>query len=194
MERINAITTVGMLTHLANVMQSEGRVCGLSSAQADALMYFAHANRLSRTVSAFAEFHATTRGTASQTIKSLVDRGLLVRTKAGVDGRRTRLDITQEGRSLWAGQDTLGLVKLVAGLQEHQRTSLAEILTEILHSISGERDVRTFGPCMGCDYFKREWSVESSKAGDFCRYSRSVLPPSELTAICMFYKPLASGD
>ena len=44
------------------------------------LRYFARANTFSRTPSAFAEFQATTRGTASQAIKVLEARGYLARS------------------------------------------------------------------------------------------------------------------
>ena len=46
---------------------------GVDTAQLMALRFFARANSFSRTPSAFAEFQATTRGTALQAIKALED-------------------------------------------------------------------------------------------------------------------------
>lgn len=189
MKRINAVATVGMLTHLANIMHSEGRVCGLSSAQSEALRYFAHANRPSRTVSAFAEFHATTRGTASQTIKSLVERGLLVRRKSNADGQRAHLDVTREGRSLRDGYDGVDLVRLIADLPASRQVALAEVLTGILQTIADERERHTFGPCSLCEYFKPGGSPESLDADGFCKYTRTSLPASGTAEICMRFKP-----
>ena len=68
-----------MILHLGRA--SQDYEAGLSPAQWTALRYLARANRFSRTVSAFAEFHATTRGTASQTVKGLVARGFVKKTK-----------------------------------------------------------------------------------------------------------------
>src|SRR6516225_1312032 len=52
----------------------------------DGLRFFARANSFSRTPSAFAEFQATTRGTASQSIKALEAGGYLVRQRSQADG------------------------------------------------------------------------------------------------------------
>ncbi len=188
MERINPLTTVSMLAHLANVMHGEGRVCGLSSAQTDALLYFAHANRFSRTVSVFAEFRATTRGTASQTIKSLVDRGLLVRRKSDGGGQRTCVDITEEGRSLLEEHDTLALARVVADLPESQLTALADALSRILSSIPRDRETRAFGPCSHCEYCKQDWNAEKSESSYFCSYAKTPLDASAPATICMHYR------
>jgi DNA-binding MarR family transcriptional regulator len=59
-------------------VQAEGYDGELSPAQWMALRYFARANSFSRNPSAFAEFQATTRGTASQAIKALEASGYLV--------------------------------------------------------------------------------------------------------------------
>src|SRR6516165_6079781 len=74
------------IVHLSHIAQGDGFVAGRTSAQWTALRYFARANRFSRTPSAFAEFHGTTRGTASQTTKSLVAQGFLVPTPSQGDG------------------------------------------------------------------------------------------------------------
>jgi hypothetical protein len=66
----------------------------LSPAQWMALRFFARANPFSRTPSAFAEFQATTRGTATQAIKALEAGGYLVRQPFKTDGRSVSLRLT----------------------------------------------------------------------------------------------------
>ena len=73
---------------------------GLTHGQWAALRFFARANRFSRTVSAFADYHATTRATASQTISTLVEQGYLTRARSQRDGRSTRFDLTRPSRKL----------------------------------------------------------------------------------------------
>ncbi len=68
----SATQAADMIARLGWLFYSQGFVCGLTAAQWTALRYFARANCFSRTVSAFADYHATTRGTASQTVKGLV--------------------------------------------------------------------------------------------------------------------------
>jgi DNA-binding MarR family transcriptional regulator len=64
---------------VGRLVQADGYRGELSPAQWMALRFFARANSFSRTPSAFAEFQATTRGTASQAIKALEAGGYLVR-------------------------------------------------------------------------------------------------------------------
>ena len=79
-----------LVLRLGRIASGEGLVEGLTPAQWTVLRYFARANRFSRTPSAFAAFHGTTRGTASQTIKNLEIQGYLTRIRSQADGRSAR--------------------------------------------------------------------------------------------------------
>src|SRR5208337_2918349 len=63
--------TAEVLLLIGRLVQAEGYHGELSPAQWMALRFFARANQFSRNPSAFAEFQATTPGTASQAIKVL---------------------------------------------------------------------------------------------------------------------------
>jgi DNA-binding MarR family transcriptional regulator len=68
---MSARETAELLLQVGRLVQAEGYDGELSPAQWMALRFFARANPFSRTPSAFAEFQATTRGTATQAIKAL---------------------------------------------------------------------------------------------------------------------------
>ena len=89
-----------LLVHLARLVHSAAADVSLTPAQWTALRYFASANRLSRTPSAFSEFNATTRGTASQTVKSLIALGLLEKRAHESDGRSFLIELTDSGQAL----------------------------------------------------------------------------------------------
>ena len=91
-----------LVLRLSRAALGEGFVEALTSAQWMALRYFSRANRFSRTVSAFAEFHATTRGTASQTVKGLIEQGYLARIPSETDGRSARVDLTDNAKAILA--------------------------------------------------------------------------------------------
>ena len=74
---MSARETAELLLLVGRLVQAEGYDGELSPAQWMALRFFARANSFSRTPSAFAEFQATTRGTASQAIKALEAGGYL---------------------------------------------------------------------------------------------------------------------
>ena len=84
---MSARETAELLLLVGRLVQAEGYDGELSPAQWMALRFFARANSFSRTPSAFAEFQATTRGTASQAIKALEAGGYLVRQRSQADGR-----------------------------------------------------------------------------------------------------------
>jgi DNA-binding MarR family transcriptional regulator len=78
--------TAELLLLMGRLAQAQGYRGELSPAQWMALRFFARANQFSRNPSAFAEFQATTRGTASQVIKALESGGYLNRQRSEVDG------------------------------------------------------------------------------------------------------------
>ena len=67
---MSARETAELLLLVGRLVQADGYEGELSPAQWMALRFFSRANSFSRTPSAFAEFQATTRGTASQAIKA----------------------------------------------------------------------------------------------------------------------------
>src|SRR5260370_39056276 len=74
---MSARETAELLLQVGRLVQAEGYDGELSPAQWMALRFFARANSFSRTPSAFAEFQATTRGTATQALKALETAGYL---------------------------------------------------------------------------------------------------------------------
>src|SRR6516165_10522816 len=78
---MSARETAELLLLVGRLVQADGYEGELSPAQWMALRFFARANSFSRTPSAFADFQATTRGTASQAIKALEAGGYLVRQR-----------------------------------------------------------------------------------------------------------------
>jgi hypothetical protein len=88
--RMNSRAIAELVLHLRRILSGEGFVEGLTAAQWAVLRYFAQANRFLRTPSAFVAFHATTRGTASQTIKSVETQGYLTPMRSDDENMGTR--------------------------------------------------------------------------------------------------------
>jgi hypothetical protein len=85
---MSARETAELLLLVGRLVQADGYDGELSPAQWMALRFFARANSFSRTPSAFAEFQATTRGTASQ--------ACVIRRKAASDSDVIRPPIPTE--------------------------------------------------------------------------------------------------
>src|SRR2546428_4411475 len=128
---MSARETAELLLQVGRFVQAEGYDGELSPAQWMALRYFARANRFSRNPSAFAEFQATTRGTASQAIKALEADGYLVRQRSKTDGRSVSLRLTDKGHEALVRDPFEVLVRAVDTLDAKQRTPLHHALHQL---------------------------------------------------------------
>lgn len=178
----NATEVADLVLQLGRAAYANCSAGGLTQAQWIAMRYFSRANRFSRTVSGFAEFHATTRGTASQTIKSLVAKGYLSRRASDRDGRSVRFDLTSLAtRKL--GSDPLedvvrAVEKLTAAQQQVTAAGLRAALGELEKSRAANEKV---GICRLCGYLE----TRSANTGNRCRLMREALETSELEELCI---------
>lgn len=182
----NERTVAEMVIQLGRAGFCEGPG-GLTPAQWTALRYFSRANRFSRTVSAFAGFHATTKGTASQTVKSLVGRQLLTRTPSERDGRSVTLDLTSAGEALLAQDPFQSLVHAVARLPREQRRDVAAGLAQVLEDLARESGRRRFGACKDCFYLCGAF-VLGQPAVFTCRLVGEPLDRNETGQICVNFR------
>ena len=189
----SATTAAEMMVHLGRLAHGEGFVCGLTVAQWTALRYFARANRFSRTVSAFANYHATTRGTASQTVKSLVSQGYLTRTRLESDGRSARFDLTEAGRVLYGNDPFEDLVRAIAELPQGLQSKLLAALEQVMGHMARERQKRPFGTCPFCGHLDECVNRKDEVIEYFCRLENEPLEPSEIEEICINFEPGAGS-
>jgi DNA-binding MarR family transcriptional regulator len=152
----------------------------LTPAQWMALRFFARANRFSRTVSAFAEFHSTTRGTASQTVKSLVQSGYLSRTRSERDGRSAVVELTARARRKLEADPFEAVVRAARSLSPAQRDRTASGLRGILGRLAVERDRPVPGMCTLCGH------LAAGGEGHYrCRLMHEPLAAAELSQLCV---------
>ena len=117
------------------------------------MRFFARANTATRTPSGFARFQATTRGTASQIVKSLEARGLVVRHSSETDGRSMRFDLTPAGKALLP-RDPLGaMIGVIAQVDAAERARFLETLGDLAAALAGLQAVPAIGTCRGCTHF-----------------------------------------
>lgn len=174
-----------LLVHLGRAARpGDGQADALTAAQWAALRYFSRANKLSRTPSAFASFHATSRGTASQTIKALVVRGLLARARSGDDGRSVRLDVTEAGASALAGDPMGRLSEALAALPADVRATLAGATASLVCAVDAARGESLFGVCPDCAN-----CVQGLADGAWCCRHAKALAPEDLSSLCVDFAP-----
>ena len=173
-----------LLVHLGRAVQSEDARSDLTAAQWTCLRFFARANGSTRTPSAFASFQATTRGTASQIIKSLEHRGLVFPTRSERDRRSVSFNLTDKGRAMLDHDPLRGLVGLIDALDGAESAQLLATLSGLASTLAAKRDVPAFGTCRDCCHF--------CTTGDaaYCACMAAELAADETTKLCVSYTPL----
>ena len=175
--------------HLGRIASGDGLVEGLTPAQWAVLRYFARANRFSRTPSAFAAFHGTTRGTASQTIKNLEAQGYLTRMRSEADGRSAKLNLTDKARAVLASDPLEVLVRAADALPPGVRGHIATALQRMLRQVALERGKPPFGSCTSCEHLEGDGCCREGWAPFACGFVREPLLLEELDDLCINFVP-----
>jgi DNA-binding MarR family transcriptional regulator len=187
---MSARETAELLLLVGRFVQAESYDGELSPAQWMALRYFARANPFSRTPSAFAEFQATTRGTASQAVKALEAGGYLVRQRSKADGRSVSLRLTNKGNKALARDPFEVLVRAVDMLDAKERTEMHHALHQVLTTVAASGAHRRFGVCRDCAYLggemRRNLTSASSSAPE-CQLFGVSIPPEDAGLLCVHF-------
>ena len=186
---MNSRSIAELVFHLGRIASGEGLVEGLTAAQWAVLRYFAQANRFSRTPSAFAAFHATTRGTASQTIKSLETQGYLTRMRSEDDGRSVRLVLTEKARGILANDPFESLVRAADALPPSVQGHFANALQRMLGQVAWERGKPPFGTCTSCQHLESDGCSREGQTPYACGFTNEPLRLEELDGVCINFVP-----
>ena len=189
--------TAELLLQVGRFVQAEGYDGELSPAQWMALRYFARANPFSRNPSAFAEFQATTRGTATQTIKSLEAAGYLVRRPSKVDKRSVSLRLTSKGKKTLARDPFEVLVRAVDSLDAKLKTAIHDALHQVLTTVATSGAHRCFGVCQDCTYLGGEiWCnlTTANPSAPECALLGVPIQPEDAGLLCVHFQPKSEQD
>jgi len=193
---MSARETAELLLLLGRLVQAEGYHGDLSPAQWMALRFFARANSFSRTPSAFAEFQATTRGTATQTIKALEAGGYLARQRSKADGRSVSLRLTKKGHKAVACDPFEVLVRAVDSLDAEEQTAMHDALHHVLTTVAASGAHRHFGVCRGCAHLCGEIcpsSTSATPAALECLLFGVPIKPEDTGLLCVHFQPESDG-
>ena len=184
--------TAELLLLMGQLVQAEGYHGELSPAQWMALRFFARANRFSRNPSAFAEFQATTRGTASQAIKALEAGGYLVRQRSEADGRSVALRLTDKGKDAIARDPFEALVRAMDSLAPELQTAVRHALRHVLTAVAASGAHRHFGVCQDCEYLDEEaycCSTRATQSAVECQLFGAPIEPEDAGLLCVHFSP-----
>ncbi|MGM0740846.1 MAG: MarR family winged helix-turn-helix transcriptional regulator [Pseudomonadota bacterium] len=172
-----------LLVHVGRAARSEHARTELTAAQWTCLRFFARANGSTRTPSGFASFQVTTRGTASQIIKSLERMELVTRTRSDRDRRSVSFDLTDQGRAMLAQDPLRDLIDVIGDLDTAERDAFLATLSRLASALAMRRDLPAFGTCGDCTHFSPSGGMA------YCACMAEELAAADIPKLCASYTP-----
>ncbi len=185
------LTISALLDRVGRVTRGLQFVNGLSPAQWEALRFLSRANRYSCGPSALADFLGTTKGTVSQTLIALENKGYLRRLRTERDRRTVRLELTPAGRGLLKRDPLLVVDDAVAGLPAGERNAITEGLDRLLRNVQQRLGANDFGVCETCSLFAAEGAAGEHDGPHRCGLTNEPISDGETRLICVNYRTAA---
>lgn len=172
-----------ILERLCNLLRMEmrgfGMKFGLQPVQIEALTYVTQCNRYSDTPQAVGEYLGLTKGTVSQSLKVLEQKGLLRKQHDKQDKRIVHLAPTAKGRKLIEQAiPAKGLEGALAITNSLQVGELAEVLRSVLREMQHINNRKSFAACHTCRF------NEQHVKGAVCGLTQEPLSVQDIQLIC----------
>lgn len=177
-----ALRAALLIERLGRLLRAGDHAGGLAPAQWEALRYFARANRFSRTPAALADYLGATRGTISQTLIALEDKGLVRKAANARDGRSVELSLTRSGRALLDSDSLKDVARDIDASGEAD--GLAQGLEAALHQALVRRGGRAFGVCRTCRHFRPSGRGDKAGKPHHCALLDEPLSDAAASLVC----------
>lgn len=165
-----------LINRLARMDAMQGWEGDLNPTQVAMLSYLKRANRFSRSPSHVADYLGITRGTTSQSLKSLSQKGYVEEHRSAADKRVIHFELTAKGQH---AAETVSSVETALSHQSHHAQQQLEAQLEtVLRTLLRANGGRAFGQCNSCRHH------EAQQSGGFCTLLAVSLTPDEGDQIC----------
>lgn len=134
-KKVSATGVAALLEQASRLIHSAGHAEGLYPAQWSALRYFDEMPVQNRTTASLARFQGMNLGPVARTVRTLVEKGLLVRTDNPKSRRADLLALTPAGRELMRRDPRRALAARIDALPGAQQEMLAGALETLLQGM-----------------------------------------------------------
>jgi DNA-binding MarR family transcriptional regulator len=186
----DALEAAHLIDRLDRLARSGEQTGGLNPAQWEALRYLARANRFSRTPAALADYLSSTRGTVSQTLIAIEEKGFVARAPSARDKRSVELSLTTRGAAMLRSDPLLALASDIEAATGRRARDLAAILRATLRNAIARNEGRAFGACLTCRHFRADVRPRSGSP-HHCALLDEPLSEADSRAICVEQEPAA---
>ena len=173
------------LERLARLMRAREHDDGLNPAQWEALRYLDRANGFSNSPGALTQYLGATKGTISQTVKSLERKGFIAKSVREGEKRSIVLMLTVQGRAVLAKDPWKQLAGTAGELGGKTRRRLAKGLQEMLATELTRGQLKSFGLCATCRFFREKGRSADSAGPHHCMLLNVPLSTADSQRICV---------
>src|SRR5690606_35035834 len=149
----SALAAARLIDRIERLARSGVPLHGLNPAQWEALRYLARANRFSRSPAGLAAYLGSTRGTVSQTLIALEEKGFVSRRASDRDRRSLALDLTDRGIAALGDDPLLATARDLTEATGGDASAIVAVLRQALRGAVGRNGGRPFGVCRTCRHF-----------------------------------------
>ena len=165
-----------LINRLARLDTAQAWQGDLNPTQSAVLDYLSRANRFSRSPSHVADYLGTTRGTISQSLKSLCQKGYVIERRSEADKRTISFELSAKGSE--AADTPNVMATQVAKMDGISSAVLIAGLEALLLPLLKKRGGKPFGICNECNHFV------SRQNGGYCELLSENLSQTDATQIC----------
>ena len=181
---------LSLIERIGNLLRSEERKLlkplELLPIHLDILNYLSVCNKYSNNAGALTKYLDNTKGTTSQSIKVLEEKGYVLKKKAEGDKRLVNLYLTEKAFGLLERLSSENSQKILDG---ENIEAAEDVLRSILRSIQISNKNRTFGVCRTCGFF-----IDEGGGSLRCGLTRERLLLYETKQICQEHQPASGGS
>jgi DNA-binding MarR family transcriptional regulator len=183
-----ALEAAHLIDRIDRLARSDEAAGDLNPAQWEALRFVARANRFSRTPAALAEYLGSTRGTVSQSLIALEQKGHVTRAPSAQDRRSVVLGLTTLGERTLKNDPIRRLAADLAAGDPEKLPALVETLKAVLAAMVARNGGRAFGVCHTCRHFRKDGGP-NTRQPHYCGLLDAALSDADSRAICVEQEP-----
>ena len=154
--KVKPASVIADLARIARLMRSAEHEIGLNPAQWEALRFLAHCNDESNSPIALTRYLGATKGTISQTIITLVNKGLVEKKSRKGERRSVALTVTQDGLDLLAEDPWQRIEKSFRKLGPKKQSRTAAALAAMLEDELAHREAQGLSAWRSAHFFDRK--------------------------------------
>lgn len=167
-----------LLERVSRLLRSASFEHGLYPAQWEVLRYLAAANVFSNSPKALARYLGATKGTVSQTVGTLVSKGLVVKSARAGDERSVTLVVSEAGHAMLKQDPLQFAVTSIEAMGDKTRRRFSKGLLEILTAETLRVGEPQFGDCTACRYARE-------REGIYCMKFTTAIETQNVNLLCV---------